>query len=223
MGVWLKRIGLGVLVLAVLGALVILAVDAHVRSSAGPRFVTADEAAALGGVDCVLVLGCGVHPDGRPSDMLADRISQGVTLYENGTSPKLLMSGDHGRFDYDEVNAMRAAVAEAGVPADDVFMDHAGFSTYESMYRARDVFGAKRIVIVSQEYHLYRALYVAERLGLDAYGVSADLRPYAGQEARELREVLARSKDFFTAIVQPSPTFLGDPVSLSGSAAATEG
>ena len=173
--------------------------------------MTADEAAVLGNVDCVLVLGCGVHPDGCPSDMLADRIAQGVALYENGTSPKLLMSGDHGRADYDEVNAMREMAVQAGLPADDVFMDHAGFSTYESMYRARDVFGAKRIVIVSQKYHLYRALYVAERLGLDAYGVSADLRPYAGQEARELREVLARNKDFFTAIVQPPPTFLGDP------------
>lgn len=223
MGTWLKRIGLGVLVLAVLGITAIFAIDAHVRFSTAPRIVSADEAASLGDVDCVLVLGCGVHPDGRPSDMLADRISQGVALYESGTSPKLLMSGDHGRADYDEVNAMRETAVQAGLPADDVFMDHAGFSTYESMYWARDVFGAKRIVIVSQEYHLYRALYVAKRLGLDAYGVSADLRPYVGQEARELREVLARSKDFFTAIVQPLPSFLGDPISLSGSAAATEG
>ena len=151
------------------------------------------------------------------------RVACGVALYENGTSPKLLMSGDHGRADYDEVNVMRNAAVQAGLPVDDVFMDHAGFSTYESMYRARDVFGAKRIVVVSQDYHLYRALYVAERLGLDAYGVPADLRPYAGQEARELREVLARNKDFLTAIVQPPPTFLGDPISLSGSAAATEG
>ena len=223
MDTWLKRIGLGVLVLAILCTVVVFAVDAHVRSSAGPRIVSVDEAAALGDVDCVLVFGCGVHPDGRPSDMLADRVACGVALYENGTSPKLLMSGDHGRADYDEVNAMREMAVQAGLPADDVFMDHAGFSTYESMYRARDVFGAKRIVIVSQKYHLYRALYVAERLGLDAYGVSADLRPYAGQEARELREVLARNKDFFTAIVQPPPTFLGDPISLSGSASVTEG
>ncbi|MEC4271847.1 ElyC/SanA/YdcF family protein [Adlercreutzia sp. R25] len=223
MGTWLKRIGLGVLALAVLGAVAIFAIDAHVRSSAESRIVTADEAASLGDVDCVLVLGCGVRPNGHPSDMLADRIAQGVALYENGTSPKLLMSGDHGRSDYDEVNAMRDVAVEAGVPADDVFMDHAGFSTYESMYRARDVFQAKRIVIVSQKYHLYRALYVAERLGLDAYGVSADLRPYAGQEARDLREILARDKDFFTSLVQPLPTFLGDPISLSGSGSATEG
>lgn len=223
MGVRLKRIGLGVLALAAVCLVAVFAIDAHVRSSAESRIVTADETARLDGIDCIVVLGCGVRPDGQPSDMLADRIAQGVALYEKGASPKLLMSGDHSRSDYDEVNTMRNVAVEAGVPADDVFMDHAGFSTYESMYRARDVFGAKRIVIVSQRYHLYRALYVAERLGLDAYGVSADLRPYAGQEAREVREILARVKDFLTAIVQPPPTYLGDPISLSGSASVTEG
>lgn len=113
MGTWLKRIGLGVLALVVLCAVVVFAVDARVRFSAGPRIVSADEAAALGNVDCVLVLGCGVHPDGRPSDMLADRIACGVALYENGTSPKLLMSGDHGRADYDEVTVMREAAVQA--------------------------------------------------------------------------------------------------------------
>ena len=223
MGVRLKRIGLGVLALAAVCLVAVFAIDAHVRSSVESRIVTADETARLDGIDCIVVLGCGVRPDGQPSDMLADRIAQGVALYEKGASPKLLMSGDHSRSDYDEVNTMRNVAVEAGVPADDVFMDHAGFSTYESMYRARDVFGAKRIVIVSQRYHLYRALYVAERLGLDAYGVSADLRPYAGQEAREVREILARDKDFLTSIVQPLPTFLGDPILLSGSGSATEG
>lgn len=223
MDVRLKRIGLGVLALAAVCLVAVFAIDAHVRSSAESRIVTADETARLDGIDCIVVLGCGVRPDGQPSDMLADRIAQGVALYEKGASPELLMSGDHSRSDYDEVNTMRNVAVEAGVPADDVFMDHAGFSTYESMYRARDVFGAKRIVIVSQKYHLYRALYVAERLGLDAYGVAADLRPYAGQEAREVREILARVKDFLTAIVQPPPTYLGDPISLSGSASVTEG
>ncbi len=204
MDVRLKRIGLGVLALAAVCLVAVFAIDAHVRSSAESRIVTADETARLDGIDCIVVLGCGVRPDGQPSDMLADRIAQGVALYEKGASPKLLMSGDHSRSDYDEVNTMRNVAVEAGVPADDVFMDHAGFSTYESMYRARDVFGAKRIVIVSQRYHLYRALY-------------------AGQEAREVREILARVKDFLTAIVQPPPTYLGDPISLSGSASVTEG
>ena len=223
MGARPKRIGLGILALAAVCLVAVFAIDAHVRSSAESRIVTADEAARLDDVDCIVVLGCGVRPDGRPSDMLADRIAQGVALYGKGASPKLLMSGDHSRSDYDEVNTMRNVAVEAGVPADDVFMDHAGFSTYESMCRARDVFGAKRIVVVSQEYHQYRALYVAEQLGLDAYGVAADLRSYAGQEAREVREILARGKDVLTSIVQPLPTFLGDPISLSGSGSATEG
>ncbi len=223
MAIWAKRAGLGFLALAMVVAVVVFAIDAHVRNSTQDRILSANDAAQLGDVDCVLVLGCGVNPDGRPSDMLADRIAQGVALYDSDVSPKLLMSGDHGQEGYDEVNTMKRVAEEAGVPAEDIFMDHAGFSTYESMYRARDVFGAKRIVIVSQEYHLHRALYVAKALGLEAYGVSADLRPYAGQQARDLREILARNKDFATAILQPEPTFLGDPISLSGSGSITEG
>ena len=142
MGTWLKRIGLGALALVVLCTVVVFAVDAHVRSSAGPRIVSVDEAAALGDVDCVLVFGCGVHPDGRPSDMLADRVACGVALYENGTSPKLLMSGDHGRADYDEVNVMRNAAVQAGLPVDDVFMGRCGlFHLREHVPGARCVRG----------------------------------------------------------------------------------
>ena len=217
MDTWLKRIGLGVLVLAILGAVAVFAIDAHVQTTAGPRIVTADEAAVLGNVDCVLVLGCGVHPDGCPSDMLADRIAQGVALYENGTSPKLLMSGDHGRADYDEVNAMREMAVQAGLPADDVFMDHAGFSTYESMYRAKNVFGCSRVVIATQTYHLYRALYSAHALGVDAIGVASDYRSYGKQTWYDVREIPARTKDFFKALFDVPSTYVGDPISLDQS------
>lgn len=217
MDTWLKRIGLGVLVLAILGAVAVFAIDAHVQTTAGPRIVTADEAAVLGNVDCVLVLGCGVHPDGCPSDMLADRIAQGVALYENGTSPKLLMSGDHGRADYDEVNAMREMAVQAGLPADDVFMDHAGFSTYESMYRAKSVFGCSRVVIATQTYHLYRALYSAHALGVDAIGVASDYRSYGKQTWYDVREIPARTKDFFKALFDVPSTYVGDPISLDQS------
>lgn len=102
-------------------------------------------------------------------------------------------------------------------------MDHAGFSTYESLYRARDVFGAKNVIIITQEYHLYRALYIAKSLGLDAVGVSADLRTYYGQSLRETREIAARVKDFFYTVFQPLPTYLGDPVSLDGDGNVTNG
>ena len=111
---------------------------------------------------------------------------------------------------------MKEFVVDAGVPSSDVFMDHAGFSTYESMYRAKDVFQAGKIVIVSQEYHLYRAIYIAQALGLDAYGVAADGEDYAGQWGRDVREVLARVKDFFTSIWKPQPTYLGDAIPVNG-------
>jgi vancomycin permeability regulator SanA len=126
------------------------------------------------------------------------------------------MSGDHGRADYDEVNAMKQVAMEAGVPSSDVFMDHAGFSTYESIYRAKAVFGADKIIVVTQEYHLYRALFIAEKLGIEAYGVNADLRSYRGQSARDIREILARCKDFVNTSFKFEPTYLGEPIPIGG-------
>ncbi len=167
--------------------------------------------------DCILVLGCGVKDDGRPSDMLADRLKRGVALYQSGAAPKLLMSGDHGRAEYNEVGTMKQYAIDAGIPSTDVFMDHAGFSTYESIYRARSIFGVQRILIVTQEYHLPRALYIAKSFGLQAYGVAADYRTYRGQTMRDIREILARVKDFGTSLFQPAPTFSGPAIPINGS------
>ena len=173
-----------------------LIIDSFVRSAADGRIVTVDQAGGLDGVDLILVLGAGVKKDGRPSDMLADRIKVGVELYESGASDVILMSGDGAREGYDEPAAMRSAAIDSGVPDAAIVCDTLGLSTYESILRARDVYGAKKIVIVTQKYHLYRALYLADKFGVEAVGVSADLRPYRGQAFRELREILARSKDF---------------------------
>lgn len=206
-----------VLALGILGIGALTVIDASIRISSGKRILSQEEAAELEGVDCILVLGCLVHDSGRPSDMLSDRLRRGLALYEAGAAPKLLMSGDHGRENYDEVDAMKRYAVEAGVPTQDVFMDHAGFSTYESLYRARDVFQAKTVLIVTQEYHLYRALHIAKRLGLEAYGVGADYHTYVGQSVREVREVLARAKDWAVCIWKPLPTYLGDPIPITGS------
>ena len=156
------------LCLAAVGTGTLLGINHSIKTVGRGRILSQEQAAALGGIDCILVLGCGVREDGKPSDMLRDRLTRGLALYDAGAAPKLLMSGDHGRADYDEVNTMKAVAVTAGVPSADVFMDHAGFSTYESIYRAKEIFEAKRIIIVTQEYHLYRALYLAEKLGLDA-------------------------------------------------------
>ena len=205
-----------VLVLAVLAAGGVFGVNAYVKDKAGERILTPEAAAELEGVDCILVLGCLVHSDGEPSDMLHDRLQRGVELYKAGAAPKLLMSGDHGREDYDEVAAMKQFAITEGIASEDVFMDHAGFSTYESIIRARDVFQAQKIIIVTQEYHLYRALYLAQKLGLEAYGVSSDYRSYSGQSGREIREILARVKDFAFSYLEPEPTYGGEAIPISG-------
>ena len=112
--------------------------------------------------------------------------------------------------------AMKQYAVDEGVASSHVFMDHAGFSTYETVYRAKEIFGADKVIIVTQEYHLYRALYIAEKLGVEAYGVASDYRTYAGQTMRDLREVLARCKDFAMCILQPEPEYLGDAIPVSG-------
>lgn len=210
------RFGCIFLCLCLLGVLTVLGINGIVKGTSKGKILTAEQAAQLSDVDCILVLGCGVRSDGSPSDMLHDRLRRGVELYDLGAAPKLLMTGDHGRENYDEVDVMKSFAVDSGIASDDVFMDHAGFSTYESMYRAKEIFQAKKIIIVTQQYHLYRALYIAESLGLEAYGVASDYRAYSGQWTRDVREILARVKDFGTSIFRPEPTYLGEAIPIWG-------
>ena len=193
-----------------------LGINAYVVQSTKKQILSPADAATLTDVDCILVLGCYVNENGEPSAMLSDRLKRGVELYKAAAAPKLLMSGDHGQYTYDEVTAMRQYALDADIPSQDVFMDHAGFSTYDSIYRARDIFQAKKIIIVSQKYHLHRALHIANALGLEAYGVDADYRSYSGQFYRDIREILARDKDLIKSIIKPKPTFLGDAIPIFG-------
>ena len=127
------------------------------------------------------------------------------------------MSGDHGTKGYDEVDAMKRYAFHAGIASEDIFMDHAGFSTYETVYRAKEIFGAKKVLIVTQTYHLYRALHIANALGLEAYGVAAEYRTYSGQTMRDIREILARVKDVAMGIFKPLPTYMGEAIPINGS------
>lgn len=211
-----KKILRKILAVGILCAVIVFGINGYVVQSTKKQILTPNDASALQNVDCILVLGCGVYANGQPSAMLADRLKQSVALYQEGAAPKLLMSGDHGQTTYDEVNVMKQYALDAGVPSADVFMDHTGFSTYESIYRAKDIFQAKKIIIVTQKYHLHRALHIANALGLDSYGVSADYRSYRGQFVRDIREILARNKDFVTSITKPKPTYLGEAIPVYG-------
>ena len=215
----LLRILLILLAAGVLAALVPNAVVLCATRSA----IVSPESAADFGADCILVLGAGVREDGSPSLMLRERIETGVSLYRSGAAPKLLMSGDHGTKGYDEVNCMKSEALARDVPVEDIFLDHAGFSTYESVYRAKAIFQAQKAVIVTQAYHLPRALYVARVLGLDAVGVACDTQRYAGQLLRDVREVLARDKDVVKAFLKLPPTYLGETIDLHGSGTVTDG
>ena len=200
--------------------IIVLAINLYVRISTSKQIIEENNYKEVSNVDCIIILGAGIWGD-KPSPMLEDRLLEGIKLYQNNVSDKIIMSGDHGKKDYDEVNIMKKYAIEKGVPSENIFMDHAGFSTYESIYRAKDIFEAKKIVIVTQRYHLYRALYIANQLGIEAYGVGADPRQYVGATYREIREILARDKDFIKCIFKPEPTYLGDTIPVSGNGDST--
>ena len=151
-----------------------------------------------GKYDCILVLGAGLRPDRTPSDMLADRLDVAIGLYKEGVSDTIVLSGDFSvERDYDEVSAMELYCLDRGVPADAIVKDCKGFSTYESMFNLRDMDRYSKVVVVTQKYHLYRALYIAEKMGMDAVGADAATRMYRGQLYRDIREIAARTKDYF--------------------------
>lgn len=207
-------------ILAVILVAVVIGVNVHIKSTVEDNITeNFDDFRA----DCILVLGCGVREDGTPSDMLYDRIKKGVELYQKGVAPKILMSGDHGRKSYDEVNVMKEYAMSMGVTEEDIFMDHAGFSTYESIYRAKEIFLAENIILVTQKYHLYRGLYISEKLGVNALGACADYHTYIGQNGRDLREIVARFKDFLNCFIKPKPKYLGEAIPVSGDGRVTEG
>lgn len=207
-----------VLSAAVLGVSLIVCINAFVVLTAKRHIITVEQA---GGeqFDCIIVLGAGLW-DGVPSPMLKERLDFALAVFETGCTERILMSGDHGTKDYDEVNAMKDYAIEAGVEADCIFMDHAGFSTYETMYRAKEVFGVKKAVIVTQKYHLYRAVYDARSLGIDAVGVPAEKLKYPIKN--DIREAAARIKDFFWCIFKPEPTYLGEAIPISGKGSLTD-
>lgn len=191
----------------------VLAVNAYVLVKVRSYIVQKGDVSKT---DVGIVLGARVYPSGRLSPMLEDRVNTMLVLYEGGLIDKILVSGDHGQREYDEVNTIKQYLLEKGVSADDLFLDHAGFDTYDSMYRAKVVFDVDSAVIVTQSFHLPRAVYIARALGIDAVGVSADMRPYRGILYNKAREIPSRTKAFVDLIFGAMPTFLGEKIPIAG-------
>ena len=210
----MKKVIKYVIIFILIVILIVLSINFYVIISTKNQILEVENA-NLDNVDCILVLGAGIWGD-KPSPILEDRLLTGIELYKNNVSSKIIMSGDHGREEYDEVNIMKSFAIEKGIPSENIFMDHAGFSSYDSIYRAKEIFNCKKIIIVTQKYHLYRAIYIANQLGIEAYGVNSDPRQYVGATYREVREILARNKDFLKCIFKLAPTFLGETIPVSG-------
>lgn len=178
------------------------------------KYILEEEKLSKLDFNCITVLGASVKPDGNPSDMLADRISTGVVAYNVGASSKILMSGDNINDNYDEVSAMRDYAINLKVPEENIITDPYGLNTYDSMYRLKNIYDVKSTLIITQDYHLYRSIYIAKKLGIDAYGVKANHREYGGQLYRDVREILARTKDFFLVYIEPKSEVVGQKKSI---------
>lgn len=165
--------------------------------------------------DVAIILGAKVFDD-RLSHILIDRTETAIELYNAKKVNKILISGDHGRKDYDEVNAIKNYLLEKNIPSEDIFLDHAGFNTYDSMYRAQYIFEISSAIVSTQKFHLPRAIYIARELGIEAYGLPADKRSYGKAEYNNIRESFARIKSWFNITFHSKPTFLGEKIPITG-------
>ena len=205
LGVLMKKIFKYILIVLIVIILVPVIINFYVILSTKNRIVSGDSE-LLADIDYIVVLGAGIRR-GKPSPMLEDRLKTGISLYNNDISNKILITGDHMNDDYDEVTVMKNYLLEHGIPEEDIITDNYGISTYDSIYRVKNVYKSNKVVIVSQRYHLYRALFLSDNLDLESYGVEANLRYYYGQWYREIREILARNKDFIKGIIKPKAVY----------------
>jgi len=175
-----------------------------------------DSADDIPGCYTAIVLGAKVSPEGKPSDFLQDRLDMAIELYNRKKVIRILLSGDHGQTTYDEVNNMKCYLIDHGINTKDIFLDHAGFDTYNSMVRAKEVFQVKDVIIISQEFHLSRAVYIARSKGLVAYGIKADKKEYASLKRLKIREILAKVKAFAEVTMHKKPKYLGFRIPITG-------
>lgn len=204
------KLALAIVVLAV--AFVVVA-NVYVIASTRDDVRTVAQLEGVGS-DAVVVLGASVFADGTPSDILADRLEVACDLYKAGAARSIIVSGDNRDAHYNESDAMKDYCVSLGVPAEAVYVDHAGYDTYSSMYRAHYVYGAQSVIVVTQAYHLYRALASAQGLGMDALGVAADKGTYDNQLAYSLREIPARTKDFAQTLLRIPPAEPTQPMTM---------
>ena len=210
----IRRIKFKIFTFILMSIMLLVGINFYMVNSVENRIISKNQFKKLNNIDCIIILGSGMNGD-KPTPILEARLKKGKELYNLNITNKIIVSGDHGRVEHDEVNLMKDYLIKEGIPSENIFMDHAGFSTYETMYRAKEIFKVKKAVLVTQKYHMYRSLYIADKLGLKTYGVITDYQKYNNYHIRESREFLARDKDFFKVIIKPKPKYLGKPIPIT--------
>ncbi len=217
-----KRIILIIILLFIVTIVSTIFINMYMIKSTESNIISINNVDEYSDIDAILVLGCKVE-ENSPSMMLKNRLEKAIEVYKK-LDTKLLLSGDHGKNKYDEVNVMRDYLLDSNIDSKDIFLDHAGFSTYDSIYRAKYIFNVKKMIIITQKYHLYRALYIAKGLGIEAYGIEALDLPYKSIMIKnEIREILSRDKNFIKMIFKPQSKYLGDQIPLDGDSNLTRG
>ena len=215
---FIKRFIIVCLILGLLGGIYIGIANAVMLNSVSSLIYREDEITGPEeDCDCIIVLGCGIWEDNTPTPFMRDRLETSINLYKQGYAPKLLMSGDHGKEGYNEVGVMRQYAIDHGVPSEDIFMDHAGFSTYETMVRASGIFGIRKAIVVTQEFHIARSVYDCRAFGIECRGVIATNSGYKVFAKNYIRETLARGKDIIWCLIKPAPTYGGEKIDIHGS------
>lgn len=216
-----KKIILSLLAFAALCATIFVAAQIYVDNTAEQFIVQLKDVPE---VDVILVLGAKVYENGQPSTALADRLNYAYELYTNGKAGKILVSGDHGSKEYDEVNVMKQYLLDKGVPREDILLDHAGFDTFDSIYRAKEIFQVESMVISTQNFHIKRAIYIARRLGIEAYGYPSPDREQYNMDWFNLRESIAKIKAVWdTDIILSKPKYEGTPIPFWSDGTVTDG
>ena len=217
----MKCIILIVILAVLMGLAAFAAIQKHIIASTNDYILSDINEAPV--CDAIMILGARVYSSGAPSLVLKDRLDYGYELYKQGKAKKILVSGDHGRIEYNEATAMKEYLLRKNVPSEDIFMDHAGFNTYDSMYRAKAIFCIDSLLISTQDFHINRSVYIARALGIDAYGYPCKDKPEYQMRFQYIREGLARVKAFWDTLIKRKPKYLGDTIPISGDGNATAG
>ncbi|MFC6860285.1 SanA/YdcF family protein [Zunongwangia atlantica] len=200
---FLKKSILYTVILIVLGILITLGLESFIAQDTSSRIYS--NVNTIPTAKTAIVLGASVHSDGQLSPILQDRVDSAIDLYKENKVEEILISGDHGSDSYNEVDAIANYLKNHGIPQDKLLLDHAGFDTYDSMYRAHNVFGIKDAIVVTQEFHLPRAIFIAKHLGLDYHGLQAKERAFKIENKIMKREKLANYKAVFEVIFKIEP------------------